>query len=82
MWRYTALPVRLFMLDARACVPLLIGVTKWSWTTLYIAVLGTAFFGALSYFGLTVPAVFRLVRRRLAGPVCPATPAWSRRRLT
>ena len=81
MWRYTALPVRLLMLDARACVPLLIGITYWSWTTLDIAVLGTAFFGALSYLGLTVPALLRLVRRRLVGAVRPAVPAWQRRRL-
>ena len=81
MWRYTALPVRLFMLDARACVPLLIGITKWSWTTFYIAVLGTAFFGFLSWAGLTVPALFRLVRRYLVGRRRPAVPAWQRRRL-
>ncbi len=81
MWRYTANPVQLAMLDARACLPLLAVVVYWSWTTLAIAVVGTLFFGAISYFGLTVPAFGRALRRRLVGSVRPAVPAWRRRRL-
>ncbi|USQ74158.1 IcmT/TraK family protein (plasmid) [Roseomonas mucosa] len=42
MWRNTALPIRFLMLDARALLPVLCFVTYWSWTTLYIALLGTA----------------------------------------
>ncbi len=81
MWRYTARPVQLAILDARACLPLLAVVVYWSWTTLYIAVFGTVFFGAISWFGLTVPAIARVLRRRLVGRVRPAGPAWRRRRL-
>ncbi len=81
MWRYTAKPVQLLILDARACIPLLAVVVYWSWPTLYVAVVGTAFFGMISWFGLTVPAVIRMVRRWLVGRTRPAVPAWRRRRL-
>jgi intracellular multiplication protein IcmT len=81
MWRYTALPVKVAVLDARACIPVLIFVLHWSWTTAYIAIVGVIFFTVISWFGLTVPAVTRLVRRTLVGSVRPAVPAWKRRRL-
>ena len=42
MWRNTALPVRILMLDARACIPIMCFVVYWSWTTLYIALAGSA----------------------------------------
>lgn len=81
MWRYTALPVKVAILDARACIPVLIFVLYWSWTTAYIALTGIAFFTVISWFGLTVPAVARLMRRILVGSVRVAVPAWQRRRL-
>jgi intracellular multiplication protein IcmT len=81
MWRYTALPVKVAVLDARACIPVLIFVLYWSWTTAYIAIVGMMFFAVISWFGLTVPAVCRVIRRALVGSVRPAVPAWKRRRL-
>jgi intracellular multiplication protein IcmT len=81
MWRNTALPVRVFVLDGRACIPILVTVVYWSWTTLYIGLIGAAFFGIISWFGLTVPAVVRVVRRWLVGAMRPAVPVWRRRRL-
>jgi intracellular multiplication protein IcmT len=81
MWRYTALPVKVAVLDARACIPVLIFVLHWSWTTAYIAIFGIVFFTVISWFGLTVPAVARVIRRALVGSVRPAVPAWKRRRL-
>jgi intracellular multiplication protein IcmT len=81
MWRYTALPVKVAILDARACIPVLIFVLYWSWTTAYIAIAGIVFFTVISWFGLTVPAVARLMRRVLVGSVRAAVPAWQRRRL-
>ncbi len=80
MWRNTGHPARLVMLDARACLPLLGAVIWWSWTTLYLALFGVAFFGTLSFFGLTVPAMIRLTRRLVAGPVRTAVPVHKRRR--
>ena len=81
MWRNTGQPVRVLMLDARACLPVLCFCVYWSWTTFYIAVAGVAFFSVISFFGLTLPAVFRLTRRHLAGSIRPAVPTWNRRRL-
>jgi intracellular multiplication protein IcmT len=81
MWRYTALPVKLAMLDARACFPVLAFVLYWSWATFTIAIIGTVFFTVISWFGLTVPAALRLLRRMLVGAVRPAVPVWKRRRL-
>ena len=80
MWRNTALPVRVLMLDARACFPILVAAVWWSWTTLYIAIIGIAFFGSISFAGLTLPAMFRLARRWLVGRTRTAVPAWNRRR--
>jgi intracellular multiplication protein IcmT len=75
MWRYTSLPVRVGFLDARACLPLLVYVVYWSWATAYIAITGVVFFSVISWFGLTLPAVYRVVRRWLVGRVRPAVPA-------
>ncbi len=81
MWRATALPVRVLFLDARACLPLLVFAVYWSWATFEIAITGMIFFSMISWFGLTVPAVMRLLRRWLVGDVRPAVPEWKRRRL-
>lgn len=80
MWRYTALPVKVAILDARACIPVLIFVLYWSWATAYVALTGIVFFTVISWFGLTVPAVIRVLRRVLVGSVRQAVPAWKRRR--
>ena len=80
MWRNTGHPARLFVLDARACLPILIVTVWWSWPTLYLALFGVTFFSLISFFGLTVPAMVRLLRRWLVGPVRTAVPVWKRRR--
>ncbi|AHI27515.1 hypothetical protein CFR75_13090 [Komagataeibacter xylinus] len=82
MWRATAYPVRVFILDARSCFPILISVTHWSLTTLLIGVFGVVFFGTISFFGLTLPAAIRSIRRFLIGPVRTALPTWQRRRFS
>lgn len=80
MWRATALPVKIAVLDARACLPAVLAVAYWSMTTLYIAVFGILFFGIISFFGLTLPAMLRTLRRCLVGSNRPAVPTWKRRR--
>ncbi len=80
MWRDTGQPVRLLMLDARACLPILCVTVYWSWLTLYIALAGVAFFSLISFFGLTLPAMLRLARRVVVGHVRTAVPVWNRRR--
>jgi intracellular multiplication protein IcmT len=81
MWRNTAQPVRVFMLDARALLPLLCFVLYWRWFTFYVAVTGVGFFSLVSFLGLTLPTMWRLIRRLLVGSVRPAMPVWKRRRL-
>ena len=80
MWRDTGKPVKVGMLDALACFPLLVFIVYWSWTTFYIALIGVIFFSVISWAGMTVPATIRMVRRFLVGPFRPAVPAWKRRR--
>jgi intracellular multiplication protein IcmT len=68
MWRDTGRPVKLVFLDARACLPLLVFVVYWSWTTFYIAATGVIFFSVISWAGLTVPSTLRsLVAWRRVG---------------
>ena len=81
MWRNSGQPVRVLMLDARACLPILLVAVYWSWTTLYIGLAGFTFFSLISFLGLTLPAMMRLIRRWLTGPVRTAVPVWNRRRL-
>jgi len=81
MWRNSGQPVRVLMLDARACLPILCVCVYWSWTTLYIAVTGFVFFSLISFLGLTLPGMLRMLRRWLAGPIRTAVPVWHRRRL-
>ena len=81
MWRATALPVRVFFLDGRVCLPLLVFIVYWSWPTFWVAMSGMIFFSVVSWAGLTVPAVLRMARRWLIGPVRVAVPEWKRRRL-
>ncbi|VTZ24727.1 Intracellular multiplication protein IcmT [Methylocella tundrae] len=71
----------MLILDARACLPLLVFVVYWSWTTFYIAATGIVFFSVISWAGLTVPATLRTLRRLFIGPLRPAVPSWKRRRL-
>ena len=66
---------------AALAFPVLVFVLHWSWTTLYIALFGIVFFTVISWFGMTVPAVYRLLRRALVGSTRPAVPVWKRRRL-
>lgn len=81
MWRNTALPTRVLFVDGRVCLPLLIFIVYWSWTTLFIAIGGMTFFIVVSFAGLTVSSVLRLVRRMFVGSLRAATPVWKRRRL-
>ena len=80
MWRNTGQPVRVLMLDARACLPVVLAAVYWSWPTLYIAIAGFIFFSLISFFGLTLPALVRTVRRWTAGRVRTAVPVWRRSR--
>ncbi|MBB4200232.1 hypothetical protein CCR94_02390 [Rhodoblastus sphagnicola] len=81
MWRDTGKPVKVWVLDARACLPVLVFVVYWSWTTFYIALIGVISFSVISWAGMTVPVTLRMIRRLIVGPFRPAIPAWKCRRL-
>ncbi len=81
MWRDTGRPVKLWVIDARACFPLLVFVVYWCWTTFYIAMSGMIIFSLIGWAGLTLPTALRTVRRFLIGSLRPAVPVWKRRRL-
>ena len=83
MWRNTGQPVRVLMLDARACFPIVLAAcVYWSWTTLEIGRRRDyAFFAAISFFGPN--AAGDVPARHAAGwSVAPALPlpSWNRRR--
>jgi len=82
MWRATALPVRILVLDARSCLPILLAVVDWSLKTLIFSLIATAVFGLISFFGLTLPAALRWGRRLLVGRTRTAVPTWKRRRFS
>ena len=80
MWRNTMLPVRLYLIDARALIPVMIFMLQWRWSTLYFAGAGIALFTVLEWFGLTFPAAIRTIRRMIVGRIRSATPTWKKRR--
>jgi intracellular multiplication protein IcmT len=80
MWRNTMLPVRIWVADARALIPLLVVLVHIRLWTFYIALGGIALFAVLEWFGLTFPAAMRTLRRWIVGPRRPAIPAWKKRR--
>lgn len=80
MWSYTSQPVRLFVIDARALLPLGLFLFHVRFWTFYVAIVGVAVFAALSWFGFTVPVAFRTARRFITGPYRPAVPGWRKRR--
>ena len=80
MWRNTMRPVRLYAIDARALIPIMLFLLHWRLSTLYFAAAGIALFVVLEWFGLTFPAAVRTIRRCIVGRVRPAVPAWKKRR--
>lgn len=80
MWRNTMLPVRIYVVDARVLIPLMVLLCHIRVWTLYVALIGIAMFAALEWFGLAFPAAVRTTRRWLVGRRRPAIPSWKRRR--
>jgi intracellular multiplication protein IcmT len=80
MWRNTMLPIRLWVIDARALIPALVFVMHWSLLTLKIAIAGILLFAALEWFGIRFGTALRIVRGWLYGPLRPAMPARRQRR--
>lgn len=79
MWRNTMLPVRIYVVDARALVPVMIFMVHWRLSTLYVALAGIAVFAVLEWCGLTFPAATRTLRRLAVGRLRSAVPSWKKR---
>lgn len=77
-WRDSARNVRFWIVDYRACFPLLLFLLHIRIWTFIVAVLATIFFATLERYGFT-PAVFsRWLRSYIAGPRKFAKPWWGR----
>ncbi len=79
MWRFTADPVRLLIIDARALAPFALFFAHMREWTLILAVVGALFFGILAWLGLTLPVACRMMRVIVCGPVRPRLPSWKKR---
>lgn len=77
-WRDSARNVRFWIVDYRACFPLLLFIFHISWTTLIIVVVSISFFAALERYGFTVSVFGRWLRSFMAGPRKVAKPKWGR----
>jgi intracellular multiplication protein IcmT len=77
-WRDSARNVRLWMVDFRACFPLMIFIFHISWFTFALAMVTIIFFGALERYGFTVAVFLRWLRSFLAGPRKVSQPWWKK----
>jgi intracellular multiplication protein IcmT len=77
-WRDSARNVRLWVVDFRACFPLLIFLFHIKLWTFLLALIITVFFAALERYGFTVSVFGRWVRSFIAGPRKIAQPWWRR----
>ncbi|MBB2156609.1 type IV secretion protein IcmT [Gluconacetobacter diazotrophicus] len=79
MWRYSAAPVKILILDARALLPFILFLAHMRLWTLGCALVGVVVFGGLAWLGLTLPVAWRMMRVILCGPIRPYLPAWKLR---
>ena len=77
-WRDSARNVRFWIVDYRACFPLLIFIFHISWLTFALAIVAILFFSALERYGFTVAVFSRWLRAFIAGPRKIAQPWWKR----
>lgn len=77
-WRDTARTVRLWIVDYRACFPLLLFLFHIRLWTFAAAILATGFFAALEHFGFSVAVFMRFMRSYIAGPRKIAQPWWKK----
>lgn len=77
-WRDSARPVRLWLLDFRACFPLLLLLFHIRIWTFIVALIATVFFTALERYGFPLGVFFRWLRSYLAGPRKIAQPWWKK----
>ncbi len=77
-WRDSARNVRLWVIDFRACFPLLVFLFHIRLWTFIVALLMTSFFAGLERYGFSVAVFGRWLRSYVAGPKKIAQPWWRR----
>lgn len=77
-WRDSARNVRLWIVDFRACFPLLILLFHVRMWTFVLALVTTVFFAGLEHYGFSVAVFLRWLRAFIAGPRKIAQPWWRR----
>jgi intracellular multiplication protein IcmT len=77
-WRDSARNVTLWMIDCKACFPLLIFFCHISMLTFLLATVFTIFFVIIQHYGFTLNVFLRWLRAFLAGPRKIAQPWWRR----
>jgi len=77
-WRDSARNVRLWLVDFRACFPLLIFLFHIRLWTFIVALVTTIFFAFLERYGFSVAVFLRYLRSFVAGPRKVAQPWWKR----
>ncbi len=75
-WRDSARNVRLWMVDFRACFPLLILIFHIRLWTFLLAIITTIFFAGLERYGFSLAVFSRWLRSFIAGPRKIAQPWW------
>ena len=77
-WRDSARSVRLWIVDFRACFPLLLFLFHIRLWTFITALVITIFFAGLERYGFSVGVFGRWLRSYIAGPRRVAQPWWRR----
>lgn len=77
-WRDSARSVKLWIVDFRACFPLLILLFHIRLWTFALALVATVFFALLERYGFSVAVFLRWMRAFIAGPRKIAHPWWRR----
>lgn len=67
LWSDTARNPRLFIIDARALIPLAIWLLHICWETFYVGAIGVLGFAALERFNITPMCAFLILRTKLIG---------------
>ncbi len=77
-WRDSARNVTLWVVDFRACFPLLLFLLHIRLWTFVVAMAFTVFFATIQYYGFTLNVFLRWLRAFAAGPRKIAQPWWRR----
>ena len=79
-WRNTARPARFFMVDARACLVVLLFLVHVRLWTLFLMIGVLILFSIMERYGMTMPVAMRRIRLFFVGAYRPALVKAAQRR--